>query len=243
MTNDDPKTFSHFFRAQSLQHRAVVDYAKRYQVRGEQELLCRRIVRGSSRRGFASRFMQRQLTAFVGHPSRATYIAARSAVLGMSPLPIVATDFAELERLLSGGDNQQLLDRIDALPPSKVLSPRIHLLAAEAAEALGDVAAVELERSLFVLTLQGLLATGDGTRGNPYLVCHATDEYDVLEAWGLEPAGQSLVANQGRLLDVLLCTDGREVWFDITPDPIKPRRKQGKMRRRTPIRRLSRVGR
>ena len=57
---------------------------------------------------------------------------------------------------------------------------------------------VELERSLFVLTLQGLLATGDGTRGNPYIVCHPTDEYDVVATLGHEPAGQSLVEYNGR---------------------------------------------
>ena len=38
--------------------------------------------------------------------------------------------------------------------------------------------------------LQGLLATGEGSRANPYLVCHATDEYDLLEALDLQPAGQ-----------------------------------------------------
>src|SRR5262249_4077808 len=129
------------------------------------------------------------------------------------------------------------------LPPSKILSPRFHLLAADAAEALGDAANLELERSLFVLTLQGLLATGDGTRGNPYLICHSTDEYDILEALELDPAGQSLVESEGRLFDVLLCTDGREVWFDVTPAVSRPRQKR---RIRRPVRgrrRLSRAER
>jgi hypothetical protein len=97
--------------------------------------------------------MQRQLTAFVEQPCQATYVAARDAVMRRSPLAMVATDFAELERLLSQEAFQVLLDRLDALPASKILSPRIHFLAAEAAEALGDAASVELERSLFVLTL------------------------------------------------------------------------------------------
>ena len=66
------------------------------------------------------------------------------------------------------------------------------------------------------LTLQGLLTTGDGTRGNPYVVCHAADEHDVVAALGHEAAGQSLVEHEGRLCDVLVCSDGREVWFDVT---------------------------
>ena len=166
--------------------------------------------------------MQRQLTAFVEQPDKANYLAARKAVLRYSPLPIAATDLAELERLLECDEPQAVLDRIDALPASKVLSPRVHFLAAEAAELLGDAANVELERSLFVLTLQGLLATGDGSRGNPYVVCHASDEYDVVEVLGHQAAGQSLVEHQRRLHDVITCSDGREVWFDVTELLVRP---------------------
>jgi hypothetical protein len=95
---------------------------------------------------------------------------------------------------------------------------------------------VELERSLFVIVLQGLLSTGDGTRANPYIVCHGGDEYDVLEAIGLEPAGQSLVEDAGRLCDVVTCANGREVWFDVTDLIRRPSAaaKRGKMRQKRP---------
>ena len=160
--------------------------------------------------------MQRQLAAFVEQPCKATYLAARDAVLCESPLPLMAAEIAELDQLLEREEHQALLDRLDALPASKVLSPRIHFLAAEAAAAVGQVADEELERSLFVLTLQGLLATGDGSPANPYVVCQASDEHDLLAALGHEAAGQSLVEHEGRLCDVLVCSDGREVWFDVT---------------------------
>ena len=177
--------------------------------------------------------MQRQLSAFVDQPSRKTYLAVRDAVLRAAPLPLQSTDLADLERLLESGQARQVLDRLDALPPSKVLSPRVHLLAAEAAEATGDVAGGEVERFLFVICLQGLLATGKGTRTDPYLVCHATDEYDVLEALELEPASQSLLEDRGRLCDVLTCANGREVWFDLTGvvSRPKPRRKAASRKR------------
>ena len=189
--------------------------------------------------------MQRQLAAFVEQPCKTTFLAARRAVLSRSPLPLVAAQIAALNRLLEQHEHQLLRDQIDALPPSKILSPRIHFLAAEAAEALGDMEDVELERSLFVLTLQGLLATGDGTRSHPYIVCHPTDEYDVLAALGHEAAGQSLVERQGRLHDVLLCTDGRQIWFDVTELLVRPRRRKKLAGRRRIVRpsRLTRVSR
>jgi hypothetical protein len=160
--------------------------------------------------------MQRQLAAFVERPCKSTFLAARDAVLRESPLPLAASDFIELDRLLEREEHEALRDRLDLLPPSKVLSPRVHFLAAEAADALGDAEDAELERSLFVLSLQGLLATGDGTPANSYSVCHTTDEQDILAALGLEPAGQSLVEHEGRMCDVWTCTDGREVWFDVS---------------------------
>jgi hypothetical protein len=188
--------------------------------------------------------MERQLTALVEHPNKATYLAARDAVLRLSPLPIAAGELADLVRMLERDEAQAVLDRLDVLPPSKVLSPRVHYLAAEAAERLGNAAAIELERSLFVITLQGLLATGDGTRGNPYVVCHPSDEYDLVEVLGLESAGQSLVERGGRLHDVVICTSGRELWFDVTEILVRPQPRRrldathAKMRRR---RRVSRV--
>jgi len=181
--------------------------------------------------------MQRQLAAFVEQPCKATFLAARSAVLSRSPLPLVAAQIAELDRLLDQNEFEVLRDQIDALPASKILSPRIHFLAAEAAEALGDLEDVELERSLFVLTLQGLLTTGNGTRGSPYIVCHPTDEYDVVAALGHDAAGQSLVEHNGRLHDVLLCTNGREIWFDVTELLVRPRRRKKPAAQRRVLRR------
>ena len=193
--------------------------------------------RAATRKGPVSHAMQRQLTAFVEQPTRATYLAARDAVLRESPLPIIATDLADLEQLLDQDEHETVLDRIDALPVSKILAPRVHYLAAEAAEALRDSSTVELERSLFVLTLQGLLATGDGTPDNPYIVCHTSDEYDVLVALGREPAGQTLQERDGLLFDVLTCDDGRELWFDVTAILRRPAARRAASRRRKLLRR------
>jgi hypothetical protein len=187
--------------------------------------------------------MQRQLTAFINQPGHATYMAARKAVLAQSPLPMNSTDIVNVERLLTEEEYQDVLDRIDALPLSKVLSPRIHFLAAEAADALGDEETVELERWLFVLALRGLLSTGDGSRANPYVVCHAADEHDILDSLVLEAASHSLLEKSGRLLDVVLCTDGRETCFDVTETLVTPRKTQRRRGKRPARpRRLRAVG-
>jgi hypothetical protein len=160
--------------------------------------------------------MQPQFAAFVRQPCKTTFLAVRERVLRYCPLPLTTADLAALQRLLEEGRCRELTQRLATLPPSKVLSPRFHYLAAEAAAGLGQHDDVELERWLFVLTLRGLLATGDGTPANPYLVCHASDANDILAAQGLVPACQFLTEHAGRTCDVIRCTDGREVWFDVT---------------------------
>jgi hypothetical protein len=186
--------------------------------------------------------MQRQLTAFIDQPEYATYMAARRAVLAESPLPMNSTDIAAVERLLTEERFQEVLDRIDTLPLSKFLSPRIHFLAAEAADALGDAETVELERWLFVVALRGLLSTGDGTRDNPYIVCHAADEQDILASVEREAAGQSLVEHDGKLLDIVLCSNGRETCFDVTAMLIAPCQTRKRGKRPVRPRRLKTVG-
>ena len=208
--------------------------------------------RNGTRRGhhdqaqvFVSTCMQRQLAAFVEQPSRCTFLAARDAVLRESPLPLLATELAELDKLLDQDQYQVLLDRLDTLPPSRVLSPHIHFLAAEAADALGNLADMELERCLFVITLRGLLATGDGSRANPYIVCHVSDEHDILLALGRQSSRQSLVTDADRLFDRIVCSDGREVWFDVTEILSRPKltRRQRAAVPKRPRRRPSRLSR
>ena len=67
---------------------------------------------------------------------------------------------------------------------------------------------------------EGILATGDGTKEKPYLVTRTSDEYDILQYLDKQFGGQALVSDGDRNFDVMTCSDGTELWFDIT-DPFK----------------------
>ena len=167
-------------------------------------------------RTFVSRGMEREFTRLVERPTRKNYLAARDAVLRVSPQLVQTADLVEIGQLLDAGDSAQALDRLAELAPAASLSPRVHFLAAEAAEALGDSENCELERFLFVVCIRGLLATGDGSRQAPYDICNAADASDLLESLGFEPVRQSLVPRGARTYDVVECTTGRQLWFDVT---------------------------
>ena len=160
--------------------------------------------------------MEREFTRFVEQPTRKNYLAARDAVLRVSPSLVQTADLVKIGRLLDEGNFIEARERLDALPPSAALSPRVHFLAAEAAEALSDLENFELERFLFVVCIRALMATGDGSRRAPYSVCHATDEYDLLESLGMEPTTQSLVASGAATYEMVECASGKRMWFDVT---------------------------
>jgi hypothetical protein len=48
---------------------------------------------------------------------------------------------------------------------------------------------------------------------------------------GYEPAGQSLVEHQRRLHDVITCSNGRELWFDVTELLVRPQPRRRSRRR------------
>ena len=177
----------------------------------------------SHTRGSGELVMQRQLTAFVEQPSKATYLAARDAVLRDSPLPIVAADLADLGAAARSGGVRS--------------GSGSHRCAAEfegarAARALpGGRSGRSAARLRYASSWNGRCSCSrcrarwrraTARASNPYIVCHATDEYDILAALGREPAGQSLEEHEGQLFDVLTCDDGREVWFDVTAILVRP---------------------
>ena len=160
--------------------------------------------------------MEREFIRFVEQPTADSYLEARDAMLQIEPATLTAGDLLELGRLLAAGQHDKLLSRTESLPASAALSPRVHYFAAEAATAVGDLERAELERFLFVVCLQGILATGDGTQQRPYAVCHLSDENDVLEALEKTPAGQTLAQLEDAVCDVIDCHDDSQVWFDVT---------------------------
>ena len=74
----------------------------------------------------------------------------------------------------------------------------------------------EGEKAMGRLIIKSILATGKGTKKKPYAVMRVEDERDVLAALRKQPGPQFLMMGNNRVLDLLQCSDGSEVYFDIT---------------------------
>lgn len=160
--------------------------------------------------------MFQEFARFLELPSRATYLAARGAWLRLGVQPLHPAELTELAEWLSQGDATRVIAQAHGWHSRAALSPRVHFLTAAAHTLLGEQEQAELERWVFSTCLSGILATGDGSPKKPYSIAQISDEYDVLKLLGLTRQSQRLVQRGRRTCDVLACTDGSEIWFEVS---------------------------
>ena len=160
--------------------------------------------------------MRDLFAAFLDDPTRERFLAVRQALVADPAYDPYSTDLDDAENLFTEKQYAAAHRRLSDAMPNLLLSPRAHLIASLAARELDDTKAHEFENFVCFRCLDGLLATGDGGEDQPFLVLRTSDIYDVLLHQQKELAQQSLVQKGGRSYDHMTCTDGTELWFDVT---------------------------
>jgi hypothetical protein len=154
--------------------------------------------------------------AFLDEPGPANYLKVRALVLADKAYRATSSELEDVELLLDYGRFADARERVRQMMPNWLLSPRAHQLAATAARHLGDEKAHDRASFLRGRCIEGILGTGDGTKERPYLVTHVDDEHDLVDHFGKKLAQQSLLTEETRCLDQIVCQDGAEIWFDLT---------------------------
>jgi hypothetical protein len=86
----------------------------------------------------------------------------------------------------------------------------------EATALAGELLSTGLLSLTYDAVSAAILATGNGTRRRPLLITYGSDAAELLTARGFEVLSQSLIEENARRYDVLLCSGEREFWFDVT---------------------------
>ncbi|MGE0433427.1 MAG: DUF4919 domain-containing protein [Planctomycetota bacterium] len=157
-----------------------------------------------------------QFAEFVDEPTRQNFMALRRMLIKHESYRPYSNPLAPLQQAADSEDWEGLLQAVPSAMPGMLLSARLHMLASIAHEKLGHEEDAMMEKMLYQRCLEGIRLTGQGTEEQPWLVLRVSDEYDVLFATGRTLERQSLVSSGERKLDHLVCTDGSEVWFDVT---------------------------
>lgn len=145
-----------------------------------------------------------------------TFLALRQQIIASDAYQPYSDEFTTAEQLIDLYSLDEAREALEDTMPNLLLSPRAHRLLAEIDLEAGDVQSADRERMMAAACVEGVLATGDGSEQQPYLILRTSDEYDVLAHLGKRSEMQSLVLKEEKHLDLITCSDGSEVWFDIT---------------------------
>ncbi len=157
-----------------------------------------------------------RFAAFLKKPSAKNYLAVFKQVTSSPKYQPYSRVLDEVKDLLDKKQNKEALKKIDGAMPGLLLSPKAHLYASVAAVRLNDKKRAEKELLAQKQCLQGMLNSGDGSQKKPYLVTCVSDQYDLLRHLRKAVKMQGLRQDGGKSYDMIFCTDGSEIWFDIT---------------------------
>jgi len=161
-------------------------------------------------------FMQELLLQFVQDPNAENFLALRNSLIESERYDPYSDEMTLVDSLIESEKWSEAQEALGTAMPNLILSPRAHLMMSFIAEKLDQEMAQKMEGFLASACCQGIVETGDGTKESPYLVTRTSDEYDVLSYLQKEFVEQSLVHVDEKSFDVVKCSDGTELWFDIS---------------------------
>jgi hypothetical protein len=153
---------------------------------------------------------------YLKKPSVKLFLAVRQKVAESGRYLPYSNELDELTAILCAGDPQAAIECFWRTFPSLLLSPSAHMTLSKAYESMGKENEAAFEKALAYQLIKSILATGKGTKKKPYAVMRVEDERDVLAALRKQAGPQFLMMGNNRVLDLLQCSDGSEVYFDIT---------------------------
>jgi UDP-N-acetylglucosamine transferase subunit ALG13 len=160
--------------------------------------------------------MRDELIQFVQSPDRRNYLAFREKVIASTEYQPYSDEFEVASELFEQHKIEEAKEMLLNAMSNLVLSPRAHQLIGFLYHKLGDDESAQMEMMISHACIEGILASGDGSENDPYIVTRTSDEYDILEHLDKELKQQSLAHKGERHLDLVECTDGSAYWFDIT---------------------------
>ena len=153
---------------------------------------------------------------YLKKPSVELFLAVRQKVAESDRYLPYSNELDELTANLCAGDPQAAIGCFWRTFPSLLLSPSAHLTLSRAYNSRGKENEAAFEKALAFQLIESILATGKGTNKKPYAVMRISDEMDVLSALRKQSGSQFLLMAGSRMLDLLQCSDGSDVYFDIT---------------------------
>lgn len=153
---------------------------------------------------------------FLKKPCIENFLAVRQKVSESDRYAPYSNELDVLAATSIAGDPQATIAYFWRSFPNLLLSPLAHFILCQAYQDLKRENEAEGEKAMGRLIMKSILATGKGTKKRPYAVMRVEDERDVLSALKKQAGAQFLMTDKSQVFDLLQCSDGSEVYFDIT---------------------------
>lgn len=163
-----------------------------------------------------SRSVRENFLEFLKKPSTEGFQGLRQQVAASDRYAPYSNELDVLVAALGAGHPQAVIDLFWRSFPNLLLSPLAHFILSQAYLDLKKEDEAEGEKAMGRLILKSILATGKGTKKRPYAVMRVEDERDLLSVLKKQAGTQLLMKDKSRVFDLLQCSDGSEVYFDIT---------------------------
>jgi hypothetical protein len=172
--------------------------------------------RESAKTLISSLSVKENFLEFLNNPSVDGFEILRQQVSASDRYVPYSNELDMLVAALGAGHPQEAIDLFWRSFPNLLLSPLAHFIQSQAYLDLKREGEAEGEKAMGRLILKSILATGKGTKKKPYAVMRVEDEKDVLSVLKKQAGAQFLMTDKSRVFDLLQCSDGNEVYFDIT---------------------------
>jgi hypothetical protein len=145
-----------------------------------------------------------------------TFLQQRERLITGKLFQGISSCYAEMQSSFKSGQWENVITEYRSNTHTLKLSSSSHKMLSMAHLKLGDtkMATQEERQSEYLLTQ--LLATGNGTLDEPYLICTMSDEQDILRQLGLESFNQKSTRHNGKMLHIIEVENGTEIAFDVT---------------------------
>ena len=160
--------------------------------------------------------MHEMLFRLLEEPSSDKFLEIRKIISESEWYSPYSTELYDINKCLMKEAYQDAIEKYHSTFPNLLLNPGVHFMLSYAYQGLGNEEMANFEKGVASFLMSFIMETGDGTRKHPYLVLRTSDEYDVLDALGKDRREQKLIEHKGRFLDLQTCSDGTEIYFDVT---------------------------
>ena len=156
---------------------------------------------------------------FFDDPSVERFLELQQVVRESPAFDPYCRELLSIEGTVATSSPVVTLERLACIAETHQTCPRFHYVSARVHEILGELEEMRESVQRLQVCLKMIAETGDGDKESPFSVAFATDQADVLQAFGEAKRYQQTVVSGNRQFDVVTAHSGHEFWFNATRKP------------------------